>query len=67
MRVNLPAHWIAHLRALPESGMGYQRVTVRLHDGRTFKDALVLNAEQLEVKDVVELKPNEIAEITVEP
>jgi hypothetical protein len=64
--VNLPDRWIAHLRALPESGMGYQRVAVRLVDDRRFEHALVFNAEQLEIKEEVELKPDQIAEITVE-
>ena len=33
----------------PESGMGYQRVDITMADGRELKDAVVLNAELLEV------------------
>lgn len=47
--------------------MGYQRVAVRLVDGRVFEHVLVFNAERLEIKEDVELKPDEIEEITVEP
>lgn len=35
----------------PESGMGYQRVDIRLADGRQLKGAIVLNCELLEVPD----------------
>lgn len=66
MLVRLSTRWTEHLRNLPESGMGYQRVTVRLRDGRTLKHVLALNAERLEIQDEVELKPDEIVEITVE-
>ncbi len=66
MRLTLPPQWTKYLLSQPESGMGYQRVAVRLVDGRKFEHALVFNAEQLEIKDDVELKPGEIAEITVE-
>jgi hypothetical protein len=45
--------------------MGYQRVALRLRDGRTIADVLVFNAEQAEIKESVELRPEEIVEITV--
>jgi hypothetical protein len=63
--MTLPPRWTKYLLSQPESGMGYQRVAVRLRDGRTFAEALVFNAEQLEIKEDVELKPDEIVEITV--
>lgn len=65
MRLRLPSRWTTYLLSQPESGMGYQRVAVRLRDGRRFEDALVFNAEQLEIKQDIELKPDEIVEITV--
>ncbi len=34
MQVTLDDKWIEHLVELPESGMGYQCVQVRLRDGR---------------------------------
>lgn len=51
MRVHLDATWIERLTKLPESGMGYQRVRVRLRGGRVIEAAIVLNAEILEVAD----------------
>ena len=65
MRVQLPSRWTSYLLSQPESGMGYQRVALRLCDGRTIADVLVFNAEQVEVKKSVELRPEEIVEITV--
>ncbi len=49
MRVKLEKHWIEKLLRLPESGMGYQRVDVRLADGREVKDVPVFNAEEVEL------------------
>ena len=53
MRLTLERKWIDRLVALPESGMGYQRVLVRLKDGRTLENMLVLNGQVLEVPDAV--------------
>ena len=33
MRLPLKQHWANYLCKLPESGMGYQRVDIRLKDG----------------------------------
>lgn len=53
MRIKLDRRWTERLLELPESGMGYQRVDVRLADGRELKDLVVFNAEELEVPDEV--------------
>jgi len=53
MRIKLDRRWTDRLLEWPESGMGYQRVDVRFADGRELKDALVFNAEDLEVPDEV--------------
>jgi hypothetical protein len=49
MRIKLDKRWTDRLLEWPESGMGYQRVDVTMADGRELKDAVVLNAELLEV------------------
>ena len=51
MRVKLEQRWIKRLLQLPESGMGYQRVDLRLADGRELKDVLAFNAEEVELPD----------------
>jgi len=51
MRLKLDDRWIRQLLSWPESGMGYQRVDVRLTDGREATDVLAFNAEELEVPD----------------
>jgi hypothetical protein len=51
MRIRLEPRWIERLLKLPESGMGYQRVDIRLVDGRELKDVVVFNAEEIEVPD----------------
>ncbi len=51
MRIRLEPRWTKRLLELPESGMGYQRVDIRLVDGRELKDVLVFNAEEIEVPD----------------
>ena len=47
--VKLPEPWSAFLLTQPESGMGYQRVDVRLEDNRELRDVVVLNAELIEL------------------
>jgi hypothetical protein len=51
MRIKLDERWVQRLLALPESGMGYQRVDVKMSDGRELRNAVVLNAELLEVPE----------------
>ncbi|HWB15890.1 MAG TPA: hypothetical protein VG538_05735 [Vicinamibacterales bacterium] len=58
MRIKLDKRWIDQLVKWPENGMGYQRVDVTMADGRELKNAVVLNAELLEV-------PAEFAQATV--
>lgn len=51
MRIQLHRRWTDRLLQLPESGMGYQRVCVRLKDGRILENVVALNAEILEISD----------------
>lgn len=51
MRIKLAKKWIDLLLREPESGMGYQRVDVRFADGRHVENAMVFNAEDLDVPD----------------
>ncbi|MCH7777987.1 MAG: hypothetical protein IH878_15855 [Gemmatimonadetes bacterium] len=51
MRLTLEPPWPERLAGEPESGMGYQRVRVRLRDGRTVEEAIVFNGTVLEVPD----------------
>ena len=51
MRIKLEPRFVERLIDQPESGMGYQRVDLRLADGRELKDVLVFNAEDAEVPD----------------
>jgi len=66
VRVKLDQEWTDKLLALPENGMGYQRVRVRLRDGRTIDEAVALNAELVQVPD--EVGPFKSSDITaIEP
>ncbi len=62
MRLTLDKKWTDRLLQLPESGMGYQRVRVRLKDGRTIEDAVALNGQILLISD--EVKGFDAADIT---
>ena len=50
MRVKLAKRWTKRLLQLPETGMGYQRVDLRLA-GREIKNVLAFNAEEVELPD----------------
>lgn len=63
-KIALGRDWSQRLLTLPESGMGYQRVRVRLKDGRIFEDAIALNAEVLDLPPgTTPFNPADIAEI----
>ena len=51
MRVKLEQRWMKRLLQLPESGMGYQRVDLRLANERELKNVLAFNAEEVELPD----------------
>ena len=51
MRLHLDERWIRQLSSLPESGMGYQRVDVRLRNGQFVRRVLVFNGELMEWPD----------------
>jgi hypothetical protein len=51
MKIKLDRRFVERLVNLPESGMGYQRVDIRLTDGRELQDVLVFNAEDADVPD----------------
>ena len=63
MTVHLPDRWIEWLCDLPESGMGYQNVVVRLRDGSTWT-VIVYNAEEFELPpDGPLIDPSDIVDI----
>ena len=51
MTIRLPEKWSRFLLGQPESGMGYQRVDVRLADNREITNTIVFNGEQIELPD----------------
>ena len=51
----LSSRWSDMLLTLPESGMGYQRVNVRLKSGKLISDLIVENAEKLNIPEGIEL------------
>lgn len=64
-RIKLPRRWTDYLLTQPESGMGFQRVVVRLKDGRILDSAIVFNAEELESPDRVRVGPEDIVDIRI--
>ena len=64
MRLRIGERWVRYLCRLPESGMGYQRVDIRLRDGSEVEGVLVFNAEELEWPATrPPITPDDIAEI----
>lgn len=65
MTVHLPKRWIKRLCELPESGMGFQNVVVRLRDGSSWT-VIVYNAEEFEwPKDRPRIDPSDIVDIAL--
>lgn len=66
MTLILSSKWSEKLLTLPESGMGYQRVNVRLKSGKLITGLIVENAEQLNIpKNVASFKEEDILDIEI--
>lgn len=66
--VPLNAYWRTYLQGQPETGMGYQIAWVRLLDGRTFDEVVILDGAIQEVagsSEVPFFDAGDIAEIKV--
>ncbi len=63
MKIKLLQEQIDLLANLPETGMGYQLVDIKLKDGQTFNGKVVLNSTHLQMEDEREIDPNEIETI----
>ena len=64
MRLHLSHRWIEYLCQLPETGMGYQRVDIRLKNGDKLNNVVVFNSEELEYQfRGVSFRSEDIAEI----
>lgn len=64
MKLRLNKYWTRKLLEYPETGMGYQKVKIKLKSGQTVENLIVLNAEDLELPDQYsKLKVEEIADI----
>ena len=58
--------WINHMTTLPETGMGYQIVDIKLASGHEIKGVTVLNASQVVLvmeEDKEMVKSSDISEI----
>ena len=51
MTVKLAKKWVDYLTRQPESGMGYQKVDVRLKGNRVLQNVPVFNAEEIDLPE----------------
>lgn len=66
--IPLNEFWKAQLMNQPETGMGYQVASIRLVDGRSFEDVLIVDGAIYEVGGTSEIpfsSADEIASIKV--
>ena len=64
----LPDKFADFLRTQPETGMGYQIVTVLTVDGRSFERVQILNANEIgtvDGKTDIPFNPNDIVKVVV--
>ena len=52
MEIKLSRKWVSKMKKLPESGMGYQRVKVKLKEG-VILYGIVTNCDTLQVTDSI--------------
>jgi hypothetical protein len=65
--VPLSREWASRLRVLPETGMGYQVVSVTLNDGRKFEQVVIDSGFITRVRGYTDIPfaASDITEITV--
>jgi len=63
MSIRLDEFWSQRLARLPESGMGYQKVTFFLKGNRVIENVIVLNAEECQTS--AEFDPADIIDVEI--
>jgi hypothetical protein len=65
--LSLSNKWIEYLRSQPETGMGHQVVTIKIRDGKIFRQAVVDSGHVTRIRGFMEIPftQEEIEEITV--
>lgn len=63
MIVRLNKFWKQRLAQMPESGMGYQRVTLSLKNNRLIENVMVFNGEECQTDEA--FNPDEVIDIRV--
>lgn len=63
--IKLSAKWVAELVEKPETGMGYQVVSIVLNDGRRFDQVGIIDGQITEIRgrDDIPFTADEIAQI----
>ena len=51
MTIKLERKWVDYLIRQPESGMGFQKVDIRLKGNRVLNDIPVFNAEEIDLPE----------------
>lgn len=64
-RIRLGEEYIKLLESLPEQGMGYQVVDIKLVNGLVLKERVVLNCEFLKLHNNESLNPHDIIEVSL--
>ncbi len=65
-RIELPEKFVEQLIQLPESGMGYQKVSITLKSGEQLHNYLVFNCSLLQLQEGDTFTIEDIATIALE-
>ncbi|WP_228234986.1 hypothetical protein [Allomuricauda sp. M10] len=63
--LKLSEKYATYLEELPEQGMGYQLVDIKLKDGRVLLSRVVLNCIFLKLKDDEDIKNDDIMDLKI--
>lgn len=65
-KIRLIQKHIRYLSSLPEQGMGYQVVDIKLRNGTILKNRIVLNSSLLQLENSENIDPNEIDSVELQ-
>jgi hypothetical protein len=65
--IRLPEKWVRKLATEPETGMGYQVVSVVLTDDRRFNQAVIVEGQITEIRGLAQIpfEESQIADVVV--
>ena len=65
MTIIIPTRFALQLQDTPETGIGYQKVSITLKDGKILPNRIVLNSNYLKLEEGEDIDQDDIVSVTI--